>query len=618
MTAENASLCRADADRRQRDLSDDRKIEHDGLAVDADLPEQIVHSVDTCIAEERAVREERRAIDSGRTSVIQAASAAALTARVAPLEQAAAARGIRYVAESRITANEALVALDAGVWNTLSAGTDRADVTWHTGAWVRDAVDILADPIAAIAATALIVGLANAVADALDAFGVAFASARASLERDHAVSAGADSTAVFETAITVQAVIGRIRAIAIRLAGRWAIPVGRRAALARVDTDAVATLLGVGVAAEIPLGHPAGEGAFVATDIGFFVAGAVAAATDCATALHVLRVLAALRRPTRDLAVHMALGRATVIPAAITAVAGAGAATIDVAAGIRDRATRRLIGNAGEEVARGETFLIAADLIRAAFADAKAIDAGYATTGARITFRALGRARLSRDADRARRTLAADFSVTAARVRKAALARYADARPRFSGATDLVRRGAALYTRVGAHIALQARIAAIAVVATGAWHALRAGRTLADDMRRRQTSWPRVRGAAQLLAIARALATGVVATFAVTGSAGGNACGAARRTNTRIALRAPRWTRTNPTDRDLITGAFGWRWCRSWTARRVGITLQRHSTGQRRTAQPKDPFEHGAAAPAGGQRLDQRIETFIVHSPNLS
>jgi hypothetical protein len=80
------------------------------------------------------------------------------------------------------------------------------------------AVDAEADG-GAVAYATFVKGDATAVAIALDAFRVAFASAWAAIERHHAEAAAADAASGGKAAVTVERVIGRIGAIAVRLAG---------------------------------------------------------------------------------------------------------------------------------------------------------------------------------------------------------------------------------------------------------------------------------------------------------------------------------------------------------------------------------------------------------------
>lgn len=261
-----------------------------------------------------------------------------------------------------------------------------------------DAPFARADAGAAVACSALVVCLADAATGAANTFGIAGAAARAAIQRNDAVAARADAAACRQAAVAVEAVIGRVRAIAIRRAGRAAIAIGARAAFRGVDADAIAAFLRLGVAAGVFAGA-AGELTVITADIRFFITLAVAAATNCAAALLVDGIGATLGDPSRIEAVDLGATVATEIPAGVTAVAGSCAAAIDITAGVRHAATSGRISRAGEELATGEAFLVAADLTFDAATDAQSAHAAR-TAGAGVAFGTLRRTGLTGNADR--------------------------------------------------------------------------------------------------------------------------------------------------------------------------------------------------------------------------
>ena len=185
------------------------------------------------------------------------------------------------------------------------------------------------------------------------------------------------------------------------------------------------------------------------------------------------------------------------------------------------------------------------------------------------------------------------------------------------GAADLRLGIAAVHTDMAVVIADLAGIAAITVVAAVAGNRQIDADVVTELMGRRQPPGPASGPAAQLFPIAGAIATGIVATLAVTGTRRVSAAIAARRPRARIALGQPARTGADPTDRDLVARTCDRLGRRRGPPGRFGRPLKERAAHRRRAPEAKQSLEQRAAALTPGQRLGQRIETTIVHTPAL-
>ena len=139
--------------------------------------------------------------------------------------------------------------------------------------------------------------------------------------------------------------------------------------------------------------------------------------------------------------------------------------------------------------------------------------------------------------------------------------------------------------------------------------------TGADLVGGRQAPRPGVRRAAELFAVAGAVAAGLVAAFGMgrpdrgrIAAIGAAFLGAGRGRDLTDALAV---------DVGLLTGAAREFGGGGRTASRLGVGLQNGAADRGGATEAEEPLEHGATACAVGKRLDQRIEPTVVHSLNL-
>ncbi len=186
------------------------------------------------------------------------------------------------------------------------------------------------------------------------------------------------------------------------------------------------------------------------------------------------------------------------------------------------------------------------------------------------------------------------------------IAREADTGADLPGAADLRLGIAPRNAGVTCMTADLTGVIAVAVIAAVAGNGQIDARAIAKFVGRRQSASPAVRPAAELFAIAGAVATGVIATGGIARVArSGELIVTARRTANGIALREVRGAAAHVANRDLVARTCDrlgrWR----WSPGRFGRTLQQRAAHRRRAPEPKQPLEHGATTGAAGERLDQ-------------
>jgi hypothetical protein len=136
---------------------------------------------------------------------------------------------------------------------------------------------------------------------------------------------------------------------------------------------------------------------------------------------------------------------------------------------------------------------------------------------------------------------------------------------------------------------------------------------IADPVGRRQSAGPAIGPAAQLLAVAGAIATGVVATFTVGGGARGHAAVTAGRADPRVALRESGGADAFGAIPGLVPWASGHGRRRGWPPGCLRRPLQQGAPYGSRAPETKQSLQHAAPTGAARKRLHQRIETTIIH-----
>jgi hypothetical protein len=119
-------------------------------------------------------------------------------------------------------------------------------------------------------------------------------------------------------------------------------------------------------------------------------------------------------------------------------------------------------------------------------------------------------------------------------------------------------------------------------------------------------------GAAQFLAITRAMTAGAIATFCMCGANSGRIAAS----GSAFARRARR-AGADAAGQCLNSRAFYRRWSGVRTPRCLRVPFQKHTPRQGGPAETQEALQYRSATLALGQRSDQRIETAIVHAQVL-
>lgn len=192
----------------------------------------------------------------------------------------------------------------------------------------------------------------------------------------------------------------------------------------------------------------------------------------------------------------------------------------------------------------------------------------------------------------------------------------ANTRSGLLSAADFDFAVAARFAGMGLLIADLAGIAAIAVIAAGAFDTDETVSSFTEDMGGGQFPGTQIGGAAQFLAITGAVATGIVTAFGMVGRTGIGIGGLARAAIGTAFMCGIPWTNTDTTLPGLParTGRlFGGR---SRTPGGIGFLAEQSAPGECGAAESEESFEYRAPVFGVGQCLGKRIETTIVHVPD--